>query len=223
MGKYVGKIIAINTRNLIVTVLILFMASHTYAAQDPSLILSEIEKKMAGVTTIQASFVQEKRLAAFNQPVSLKGKIFIQKPNLFSWQSHDPVRYSMLIKGDTLKQWDEESNQIQQVSLSRNPNFSLAVAQMRIWFFGAYLALLKDYDVDIVSNDPVILEFRPRPDNPARGLLRKVRVSFAKDKLYLKAIDVEESNGDSSTITFFDVVLNKPITPSTWDLKAHAR
>jgi len=222
MGEYFRKIIVNDTTKI--TILFFgLLVSYAYAAQDPSAILLGIEERMSGVKTIEADFIQEKRLAAFSRPVTLKGKIFIQKPNLFSWQARYPVRYSMLIKDDVIKQWDEESDQIQQFSLAHNPNFSIAIAQMRVWFSGAYLSLLKDYDAKIISTEPVILEFTPLPANPARSLLRNVRVSFSKDKLYLREITIEEKNGDSSTITFLAVTLNMPINPSAWELKTHAQ
>ena len=199
------------------------LVSYAYAAPDALTVLLRLEDKMSGVKTVEADFTQEKRLSVFSQPVTIKGKIFIQKPQLFSWHAQSPVRYSLLIKGDVIKQWDEESNQVQQFSLSRNPGFSIAIAQMKVWFSGAYVSLLKDYAVKIISQDPVILEFAPIQSNPAFGLIKGVKVSFEKDERYLQEIRIEEKNGDIAILTFFSVKLNMPIDPSAWEIKSNVQ
>ena len=206
-----------------IKIAILFLAltvSYAWAASDVNTLLIRLETKMSGVESIETDFRQEKRLAIFNQPIISKGKIFIQKPHLFSWHVQSPVRYVMLIKDDVIKQWDEESNQIQQFSLSRSPGFSIAIAQMKIWFSGVYVSLLKDYTVKIISQDPVILEFTPIQSNPAFSLIKGVKVFFEKDERYLQEIRIEEKNGDITILTFSSVKLNMPINPSAWELKS---
>jgi outer membrane lipoprotein-sorting protein len=190
------------------------------AASDVKTLLIQLETKMSEVKSIETDFTQEKRMTVFNQPIISKGKIFIQKPSLFSWRVNSPVHYTMFINGDIIRQWDEESNQIQQFSLSRNPGFSIAIAQMQVWFSGAYVYLLKDYDVNIISEEPVILEFAPIQSNPAFSLIKSVKVFFEKDGRYLQEIRIEEKNQDATILTFSSVKLNMPIDPSVWELKS---
>lgn len=206
-----------------IKIAILFLVltvSYIWADSDVNTLLIRLETKMSGVKSIETDFRQEKRLSIFNQPIISKGKIFIQKPHLFSWRVQSPVRYSMLIRDDVIKQWDQESNQTQQFSLSRNPGFSMVIAQMKVWFFGAYVSLLKDYAVKIISQDPVILEFAPIQSNPAFSLIKSVKVFFEKDERYLQEIRIEEKNGDATILTFFSVKLNMPIASSAWELKS---
>src|SRR3990167_4636464 len=83
---------------------------NTYAdnsSQDIKTVLEDLEKTMSGTKTIQTDFIQEKNLALFNQKIILKGKVFIQKPGLLSWRVMSPMRYSMVIKGSTINQWNE--------------------------------------------------------------------------------------------------------------------
>ncbi len=197
--------------------------SCAYAAPDVRGILLRIEERMSGVRTIEADVTQEKRLAVFSYPVTLKGRIFIQKPQLFSWHVQSPVRYAMLIRDDVIKQWDQDANQVQQFSLSGNPAFSVAIAQMKVWFSGAYSSLLNEYEVKSISEIPVVLEFTPLESNPAFSLIKTVRVSFENDERYLREIAIEEKNGDVTILTFSAVKLNMPINPSAWELKPDAR
>ncbi len=193
-----------------------------YSAAAVSDILIRLEAQMSGVKTIEADFIQEREMAVFSRPLVLKGKIFIQKPQYFCWHVWSPVAYRMLIKGNSIKQWDEETGRIQQHSLEGNPGLSTAIAQMQVWFSGAYVSLLKDYDLKIISQVPVILEFAPLPINPAFGLIQSVRVSFENDERYLRDIVIEEKNGDVTRFAFFAVKLNTPISPAAWELKPNA-
>lgn len=207
----------------IAVLFLVLTASYAWAAPDVNALLIRLETKMSGVKSIKTDFRQEKRLAIFNQPIISKGKIFIQKPHLFSWRVQSPVRYTMLIKDDVIKQWDEEGNQIQQFSMSRNPGFSIAIAQMKVWFSGAYVSLLKDYAVKIISQDPIILEFAPIQSNPAFSLIKCVKVFFEKDERYLQEIIIQEKNGDTTILTFSSVKLNVPIDSSAWELKSNVQ
>jgi outer membrane lipoprotein-sorting protein len=210
-------------KTIILFILFLGFGVSSLQAADVNALLLRLETKMAGVNTLETDFTQEKRLAVFNQPIILKGKIFIKKPELFSWHVKEPLRYTLLIKGSLIKQWDEESNQVQQFSLSGNPGFSMAVAQMKVWFSGAYVSLLKDYTAKIISETPIILEFAPMQSNPASGLIKTVTVFFEKEGRYLRKIIIEEKSGDSAILEFSSVKLNMPIDRSAWELKRDVR
>ncbi|MFA5087650.1 MAG: outer membrane lipoprotein carrier protein LolA [Candidatus Omnitrophota bacterium] len=192
-------------------------------ADEVKALLMRLESKMAGVDTIETDFIQEKRLAVFHQPVILKGKIFIKKPDFFSWHVREPLQYTMLIRDGLMKQWDGDSNQVQQFSLSGNPGFSMAIEQMKVWFSGAYSSLLKDYRATIISENPVVLEFVPMESNPACGLIRSVRMLFEEDERYLSGIIIEEKSGDSTTLKFSSVKLNMPMDRSAWELRRDVR
>jgi len=196
-----------------------FTFSCAFADSDVELLLKKLEVKLSGLKSIQTDFIQEKKMSVFDKKIILRGRIFIQEPELFSWRTFEPVRYCMIIKGDTIKQWDEDSKQVQTLSLSRNPTFLIAVNQMKTWFQGQYLKLLNDYEVRIISSNPVILEFMPKKSAAAFGIIKKVRITFRIDERYIERIDIEEKNHDLSSLTFLNTKLNTPIDPSSWELK----
>lgn len=189
------------------------------SAKDINVVLNNLENKMSGVSSIQTDFIQEKKMAVFDKKIILRGTIFIKDPDLFSWHTNEPVRYVMVIKGDIIKQWDEDSRQVQTLNLSRNPAFSIAVNQMKVWFEGQYSKLLSDYEASVISIKPVILEFIPKKNAAAFNIIKRVRLIFREDERYIERIDIEEKNQDLSTLTFLNTKLNIPIDPSSWELK----
>jgi len=125
----------------------------------------------------------------------------------------------MVIKGDLIKQWDQDSRQMQVLSLARNPTFSVAINQMKVWFKGNYSSLLNEYEIKVIGRNPVILEFTPKENAPAASLINKVNITFQNDERYIKKIAIVEKNQDTTELAFTNTKLNNPINPSNWELK----
>ena len=188
-------------------------------ASDINEVLGRLEEKISGMQTLQTGFIQEKNLAIFNQKVVLKGTVYMQKPALFAWHTEEPVRYSLIIKGNVVYQWDEDTNQVQRISLSKKPAFKTVIGQMRKWFSGVYTSLLGEYDVVILSDNPVSLKFIPRKTAVASDVISSVTVVFREDERYIYQIYIEEKSGDSTLLTFVDTLLNIPLDAAVWMAK----
>jgi len=190
---------------------------------DVDAALGNLEKNMSGIQTIQTDFIQEKNLALFKQKIILQGKVFIQKPGLLSWRVFTPMRYSMVINGKTISQWDEDTNQVQQVSLANNPSFQVAIVQMQNWFCGAFRSMQNDYQIVLIKAHPVTLELIPLENAIPHNFIKRVVVLFEDDERYLKEIDIEERNGDSTALKFVGAKINQAIEAKAWNVKADVR
>ena len=189
------------------------------AASNIDEVLGRLERKMSGMRTLQTGFIQEKKLAVFDQTLVLEGTIFLQKPALFAWHVKKPMRYSLVMKDDMVRQWDEDTRRVQQIPLSKNPGFQAVVGQMRQWFSGTYTSLLGEYDVMILKQRPVSLRFIPRKATVASNVIDSVTVVFRKDERYIHQICIEEKSGDSTLLTFVDTLLNIPVGAEAWEVK----
>ncbi len=206
-------------KNISLIIILIFLCGTFIISGDEALqeSLALIEKNMEDVQTIQAGFVQTKTMAAFQQDLTLTGNLYIEKPDRFGWRVEKPLRYFLIIDGSTVRQWDEDSGEVQTVSVDDDPVFEVAFQQMTQWFYGEYHSLLDEYEITLLSAEPVSLAFEPREDNPAKHYLEKVTVTFCKDVLYLQEIYIQEKDGDSTLMKFEDAALNKPIDPGVWE------
>ncbi len=186
-------------------------------------ILSRLENKIAGVKTLKTSFIQEKELAVFKSKVVLKGMVYIEKPHRLAWHVNEPLKYIMVMSEDTISQWDEDTNKVQKISLSKNPAFEAAIGQMREWFSGSYTHLMKDYNVILLSDKPASLKFIPKPATFAGNVIKSVTVDFRKDEQYINKIFIEEKSGDTTSLLFVDTHLNIPIEAITWKVAPIAK
>jgi outer membrane lipoprotein-sorting protein len=211
------------------TTLLLFVclqSVNAYAdnsSRDITAVLEGLEKMMSGTKTISTDFIQEKSLAIFNQKIILKGKVFIQKPSLLSWRVMSPMRYSMVMRGNTISQWDEDTNQVQQVRLAENPGFQVAIKQMQNWFYGTFKSMVDDYKITLITEHPITLEFVPWENSVSRNFITRVTVFFQNDERYIREVRIEEKNGDSTSLVFVNAQLNQLIPLSAWEVKADVR
>jgi len=195
----------------------IFSAHNTFCS-DIDTVLSEVEQNMGNVKTIQGVFVQKKQMAMFDTPVTIYGKLYIQKPDKFAWVVTDPIEYTMIVTEKTIKKWDK-SNGTQSLSLKENPMFKEIVNQITFWFSGTYSSCKNDYDIFLIKDDLIILEFIPKPHNPAAKMLTKITLVFQEDRKYLSRILLLEKNNDVTEIIFKDVKINSKIDRSVWDIK----
>jgi len=182
-------------------------------------VLSRLEDRISGMQTLKADFTQEKHLVVLEEPLVLKGTIFMQKPDHFSWIVREPLRYSMVIRGEVVHQWDEDTQQVQKTSLSKNPVFKTAIRQLRDWLSGAYGSMLREYEVTVLDTEPISLEFVPRDTALVREVIDRVTVVFDRDEHYIHQIEILEKRGDRTVLTFVNTLLNNPIAPSAWKVK----
>ena len=104
--------------------------------------LADLGKKVSNFSTLKTDFVQEKEMAMFKEKLVMKGRIYLRKPNKVAWHVDSPVRYSVLITDKVIRQWDEDTNKVQEISLAKNPIFQNVLNQLTVWFSGDYSSLL---------------------------------------------------------------------------------
>ena len=179
--------------------------------QDIGEHLQRLEKKMADFRSMRTEFTQEKNLAVFKNKIVLKGRIYVQRPNRVAWHVDKPVKYSVLITDKFIRQWDEDTDKVQEISLSGNPVFRIVLKQMTAWFSGSFSSLQEEYHVRIVQQHPFIIEFAPKDKNFAKKVIKSVTVTFRDDERYLSQITIRELSGDVTTILFENTQLNVPI------------
>jgi outer membrane lipoprotein-sorting protein len=197
------------------------VAPHPSADLDQ--ILARLEEGVSGMHTLKTDFIQRKYLAVLKRPLVLKGTICMEKPDLFSWIVREPLRYSLVVRGDVIHQWDEDTQRVEKISLAKNPVFKMAIQQLRDWLSGAYRSMLGEYSVTVVRVDPISLEFVPRETAMAREVIDRVTVEFDRDQHYIRRIEIFEKRGDRTDLTFENTVLNAPIPPTAWKARQDVR
>jgi outer membrane lipoprotein-sorting protein len=177
-------------------------------------VLAGLETQFAALQSVSSEFVQEKHLALFRDPIVLKGSMAIRKDGAFAWHVREPLRYSFLMQEGRLRQWDGETDKIQEIAVRSNPVFQTIFTQLRRWFSGRFSELRANYGVAIAGTNPLALRFTPQ--DATRKVIAGIVVVLRDDTRYIQRVTIEETSGDRTVITFTNTVLNSTIDASVW-------
>jgi outer membrane lipoprotein carrier protein len=210
---------------LLTTLLVLSgaaFAAPDKAPQQPADIaafMSELGKKASDFKTLKTDFIQEKKMAMFREKMVMKGRICLQKPNRIAWHVDSPIRYSVLITDKLIRQWDADTDKVQEISLAKNPIFQNVLNQMNVWFSGNYGSMLDTNTVTVLKTDPLVIEFLPKEGNVAKKIIKNITITFRSDQKYLQQIRILENSGDITTIRFTNTRLNPPLNSADFEVK----
>lgn len=181
--------------------------------------LAGLSENMAAVQSLETRFTQEKHLAVLDHTVTLHGKMYLRKPGRFAWHVFRPIRYSLVMEDDAVRQWDGESGEESRLSLRDNPTLRVAIDQMQQWYLGDYVRLRAEYRVAVIEERPMTLTFEPREDHVAARYIERVTVRFREDQRYVDGIAVQERDGDQTRIRFHDTKLDREIPSEAWEVR----
>jgi outer membrane lipoprotein-sorting protein len=184
-------------------------------------LLTEIQKRLSDVKSVESDFVEEKNLALLNHALTIKGHFALEKPDRVIWIVNEPLRYAIRVEGDEVRQWDQDSNKVQVLHIGNDPAFQAISQQVQGWLLGDYAALAQNYQIGLLSEQPISLEFTPKANTVMAKIIQHVDLTFAKDGLYIETLTVQEADGGATKLQFIDTHLNEPIGKQTWDIPPH--
>lgn len=186
-------------------------------------VLSSLALVLAGTTNVQASFEQRKHLALLEREIVIRGNLAVQAPDRLAWHVTAPIRFSIVLTGSVLQQWDEETTKVQRISLDRNPIFGVVARLLRGGLSGDLKSLTEDFTPRVLTSNPPQLEFIPKETSLAAKAVRRIVLTLREDRRYVHAILIEQLDGDRTDISFSDTRLNSPIAPAVWEVEPATR
>ena len=186
---------------------------------DIAVFMSELGKRASDFKTLKTDFIQEKKMAMFKEKMVMKGRIYLQKPSKIAWHVDSPIRYSVLITDKLIRQWDSDTDKVQEISLAKNPIFQNVLNQMNVWFSGSYGSMLDTNTVTVLKTDPLVIEFLPKEGNIAKKVIKNITITFRSDQKYLQQIRILENSGDITTIRFSNTQMNPPLNSTNFEVK----
>lgn len=72
------------------------------SAKADNAVLEAWLKKQPSILTLDATFIQERRLPALKNPISTRGRLIFKKPDQFCWQLGEPAETLAISDGTTL-------------------------------------------------------------------------------------------------------------------------
>jgi len=186
-------------------------------------LLERVQKQLQAVNTVQADFIQVKELAVLKHKLTIKGHFALEKPDHVIWIVNEPVKYAVAVKGEEVRQWDEDTNKVQVIHLGGDPTFKAINEQINSWFMGNYKVLAQDYDVTVPSEKPLTLAFAPKGGTMVAKILKQIEVTFGKEDQYIDTMVIREQSGSVTTLHYIDAKVNEPVKKELWEIPPHGR
>ncbi|MCF6175203.1 MAG: outer membrane lipoprotein carrier protein LolA [Victivallaceae bacterium] len=180
--------------------------------------MARVEQQLGQIKTLQVDFEQQRTLKLLKNKAIFTGKIFMEAPGKLAWHVYKPIRYSCIINGDIMTQWDADSNEVTTINAKKIGALQLVIRQLQYWFAGNFTALNSDFESKVMINTQQI-EFIPKASTPPARFIKKIIVTLKKDLSYIKKIVIYEEGGDTMTMLFAKTIINKPLPDNVWKIK----
>ncbi len=180
--------------------------------------MTRVEKNLGKITTLQVDFIQRRTLRLLQHQAIFTGKIFMQSPGKLAWKVYTPIKYSCIIDGDKMRQWDADSDTVTVLSAHKFTALQLVIRQLKYWFSGNFNALKKDFTLKI-GQQAAVIEFFPKPDTQPARFIKYIKVKLRPDLSYIQQLTIYERGGDMMELNFNHTVINQTLPKTAWQLK----
>ncbi|MCY4378380.1 MAG: outer membrane lipoprotein carrier protein LolA [Candidatus Dadabacteria bacterium] len=85
--------------------------------QDPSTVVSGIQKKYASINDLKSPFTQETLIKDLGEKIASSGKVWFKKPGMMKWQYEEPWKDTIVSDGKKVWYFDSRENQVTEMEL----------------------------------------------------------------------------------------------------------
>jgi outer membrane lipoprotein-sorting protein len=167
------------------------------AAADPAW-LDTLMQRMAAIPARQAGFVQEKRLAALNQPLISRGQLIYQRPSYFKMVTTEPQPETLIVSGNQAAV-SLGNGGFHVVSLASQPEVAGMMDGIRAALAGDLGSLRQDYRIDPEGSLAAWRLTLTPTAAPLTQFLRSVTIEGSDTDVH--TIEVLQINGDQQDLT----------------------
>ncbi len=168
--------------------------------------VSQVSKK---TSTISSDFTQEKEMSILNDKIITTGKFYFKKDQLLRWEYIHPFAYIITIRGDVITILDEGT--IKSFNTKSNKVFS-EVNRIIIGSVNGTLLDDASFTADFNKNNSHFIVSLTPVSAVVKESLDRIAIYFNKTDYTVDKLEMYESAGDFTRITFTNKQINQPIS-----------
>ena len=85
--------------------------------QDPSTVVTGIQKKYASINDLSSPFTQVTRIKDLDEKIASSGKVWFKKPGMMKWQYEEPWKDTIVSDGKKVWYFDSRENQVTEMEV----------------------------------------------------------------------------------------------------------
>ncbi|NMP29069.1 outer membrane lipoprotein carrier protein LolA [Rahnella sp. SAP-1] len=179
--------------------LILFIGLVTFAAQ--AVTLDELQQRFSQQPVLRADFSQQRSVSGMEQKLNSAGNLVISRNDGLWWQQQKPFALSLLLTNSRMVQ-TMAGQAPQVVTAQNNPQMFQFNSLLTALFHADHRALEQNFKLDFSDRGQGnwTLVLTPK-SSPLNRLFRQIGL---KGQTFLENIDIQDMQGDSTQIRFFN-------------------
>ena len=160
------------------------------------------------INTIKSDFIQDKNLSMLSEKITSKGKFWFKKENMVRMEYTQPFQYLMILnKNDIYIKDGQKENRI---STKSNKLFQ-QINQIMVDCVRGTAFSNKDFSVKVFQNTSnYLIEMSP-VNKTLKEMFKNIHVTVDKKQYAVNAIEMLETSGDNTTITFTNKEINTKV------------
>lgn len=208
-----------NIRSIYIAILLVFISTIAIAQdrkeisqEEQAEISSTLNSFTRNITSIQASFVQEKVFSFMEDKLIAQGKFWFVSPDKIRWEYVKPYPYIIIMSDGKMHVNDEGDTY--SMDMRSNQLFQQMNTLITKSIQGKLLSEELNYDQKFYENENYyIVSFSPK-DDQLKAYLAAIEIYFSKENGQVLALKMIEAAGDYTFIKFSERIENKEINSS---------
>ncbi|MDD8025044.1 MAG: outer membrane lipoprotein carrier protein LolA [Acidobacteriota bacterium] len=182
-------------------------------------VLKQMAQSLAVHGTLKARFVQERRLALFDDVLKMAGYFYYQKPGRIRWEFTEPYASIILLLEDGRTERFDIAGGKAVKSASEGVSISGEVLnQISRWLNGDLEPALKDFDVQMVRGASYLLTLHPKSEAMS-GFISRLEFEIEPRSYLVLAINLWEAGNDVTRIRFTSQSVDTRLPDRIFDSK----
>ncbi len=198
-------------KRLFVIFLTVLASSHLLCAQslrkvsaaESRKMVSTINRKIAGLRQLNASFVQESNLSFMDDKAISKGLMSYSVKDGLTWQYNFPYNFTLYINKD--KVVTKSGSHTQHIDLKSNKMFSNIATMMMNCISGKSLTSGSEFKVTMYDSKTHWVAFLYPVKADFKKMFKVIHLHFNLQRSLVDKVELLQSNGDSIIISLYDL------------------
>ncbi len=185
--------------------------------KDEKAFMSELQRKNASITSIQAKFVQTKFLSVFSTEMKSDGNFYWEKNDKICLDYQAPVKYKIVINGDKLKTVSSGKSNV--INTKGNPMMDQMSALIAACMTGNIDRMGSGFKVKIEeSASDYRLTIEPQAKE-VQSYIAKMEIFLSRKDMSVSRLVMHENADDYTGYVFTDNKFNERIPASVFDVR----
>lgn len=192
-----------------------FFAQNTaMSGAEAKAFVSKVSSETKTIKTLQADFIQTKKMDFLDKNIVTHGKMSLKTPNMLAWKYTKPYQYSIVFKDNKILINDQgKKSSVDAKSKTFEKINKLIVGSSNGQMFND-----PEFSVSYMKNATSnIAKFTPKSAQLLK-YIKQIELHFPKNQSTVSQVNMTEASGDTTNIVFKNTKINAPVAASEFSL-----